>query len=108
MLKARWTQFGPPSTPSVVFVRNIGEVRVTQQDIDRYGDMPGDPEILCERIDGDPEATHRISGLAPEAPGVRERFSAPGAGTSGARPHAGGAPRRGARRRSWLDVLLGR
>lgn len=108
MLKARWTQFGPPSTARVVFVRGIGEVRVTAEDIERYGDMSGDPEVVCEHIDGDPEATHRISGLAPETPGVRDSLSAPAGGTSAAGARRSGAPRRSAGKRSWLDVLLGR
>jgi len=107
MLKARWTQFGPPSTPRVIFVRGIGEVRVTQEDIDRYGDMSGDPEVVCEHVDGDPEANHRIAGLAPETPGVVDARPEETGGTSAGQPERG-SPRRSARHRSWLDVLLGR
>lgn len=107
MLKARWTQFGPPTTPRVVFVRGIGEVRVTQEDIDRYGDLPGDPEVLCEHVSDDPEATYRIAGLAPETPGVRDDTPQQTEATPRARRQRG-SPRRSARHRSWLDVLLGR
>ncbi len=102
MLKARWTQFGPPTSPRVVFVRGIGDVRVTQEDIDTYGAMSGDPEVICEHSTDDPEANHRIAGLAPSAPAVADKPREPVM----ARPSS--VPRRPARKRSWLDVLLRR
>ncbi len=105
MLKARWTQFGQPMSPRVIFVRGIGDGRVTQEDIDTYGAMSEDPEVVCEHIGDDPEANHRIAGLAPEAPGVHdpdeaERVRAPSR-PQPVRPQRGG-------KRSWLDVLLRR
>ncbi|MGD9497196.1 MAG: hypothetical protein AB7Y46_12935 [Armatimonadota bacterium] len=105
MLKARWTQFGPPSTPRVVFVRGIGDVRVTQEDIDRYSAMPGDPEVVCEHVADDPEASHRIVGLAPETPSVQAPTTREPVEVA-ARPSS--ARSRRPARRSWLDVLLRR
>ena len=103
MLKARWTQFGQPASPRVVFVRGVGDVRVTQEDIDTYGSMSGDPEVMCEHVADDPEANHRIAGLAPSTPSVGDESRREPAM---ARPST--VPRRPARKRSWLDVLLRR
>ncbi len=103
MPKARWTQLGPPVSPRVVFVRGIGDVRVTQQDIDTYGPMPGDPEVICEHVADDPEAGYRIVGLAPSVPTVADqpRSEPVLASKRPARPQR-------PRKRSWLDVLLRR
>lgn len=103
MPKARWTQFGPPTTPRVIFVRGIGDVRVTQEDIDTYGSMPGDPEVLCEHVTDDPECTHRIVGLAPE---VSSAFTQP-AREPVVTTKRSSRPTR-PRKRSWLDILLRR
>lgn len=109
MLKSRWTQLGPPTSPGVVFVRGIGDVRVTQEDIDTYSKLPGDPEVACEHTSDDPKAGFRISGLAPKAPTIvdpdedQEGSSRP----SSPRPARSRRGQRGGSR-SWLDVLLRR
>jgi len=85
-------------------------VRVTQEDIDKYGGLSGDPELIVEHVIDDPEANHHISGLVPHV-------SAGAEAETGADPRPAARtrrPRRKARRvqrgggRSWLDILLGR
>ncbi|MGC9320079.1 MAG: hypothetical protein ACP5KN_18755 [Armatimonadota bacterium] len=110
MLKVRWTQLGPPASPGVVFVRGIGDIRVTQEDLDTYGSMSGDPELECEHVSNDPEASHRIARVAPETFGVsdpeeHEEESRPARATS--RPTTSRRSRKGGRR-GLLDILLGR
>jgi hypothetical protein len=102
----RWTTLGPPVTPRVSHVRGVGNVRVTQEDIDRWGEsyLDEDPELELERVMDDPEARFHILGPAPQPmriedpqPTAAERkASAPDSG-----PTRGGD-------RSWLAKLFGR
>ncbi|NLO05718.1 MAG: hypothetical protein GX131_07780 [candidate division WS1 bacterium] len=108
MLTVRWTNLGPPTKPGVVYVRSVGSVRVTEEDIERYGDdlVEGDLELTVDRVRDDPEASHVITGRAPQeawpAKGPAERAA------EHAVAHAAGPSRRGSGKRSWLDALLGR
>lgn len=107
MLTVRWTTLGPPVTPRVSYVRGVGNVRITQEDIDRYGEtfLDDDPELLLERVLDDPEARFRISGPAPkdawpaEDPTEREAARKEAAAVHG--PQRGGKP-------GWLARLFGR
>lgn len=107
MLTVRWTTLGPPATPSVLFVRGVGQVRVTQEDIDRYCDsaLDDDPELLLERSMDDPEARYRISGPAPKdvwpAEDPLERQERRSVVAESRRPQRGGG-------RGWFARLLGR
>ena len=106
MLTTRWTMLGPPTSPRIAPVRGVGNVRITAEDIERFGGSTSDPdpEVLLERVLDDPGARYRIAGLAPkqEAPApapapVEKREKS--AGTT--RPKRGG-------KRSWLAALFGR
>jgi hypothetical protein len=58
--KVRWTQLGPPSEPRIAEVRWVGKVRITQEDVQRFGQAGGDPEIALERAPDDPEADYKL------------------------------------------------
>ncbi len=105
MLTVRWTTLGPPITPRVSHVRGVGNVRVTAEDIERYGEtyLDEDRELLLERVMDDPEARFRIAGPAPPTPRVAE--PAPSRET-GQRQKARGTMRKA--RRGWLARLFGR
>jgi hypothetical protein len=106
MLTARWTTLGSPQAPTIAYVRGVGNVRVTQEDVDSYGEnfLEDDRELLLERVLDDPEARFHIAGPAPrdawppEDPVERETTR----GTAvRAQPQRGG-------RRSWLARLFSR
>ncbi|MGI5819667.1 MAG: hypothetical protein ACOX9R_16410 [Armatimonadota bacterium] len=106
MFTARWTTLGSPQAPTIAYVRGVGKVRVTQEDVDRYGEsfLEDDSELLLERVLDDPEARFRITGPAPrdawppEDPAEREA-----AQKSVLHAH----PKRGGQR-SWLAKLFSR
>ena len=101
---ARWTMLGPPMEPTIALVRGVGHVRITQEDIDRYGQdfLKEDPELILERTIDDPDARYRITGMVPKvAPPQRKERSAQGrAVAAGSKPQRGGA-------RGWLAKLFG-
>jgi hypothetical protein len=68
MHTVKWTTLGTPHEPRVCYVRGIGHVRVTEEDIDRYGEsfLDDDRDLELERVLDDPEARFRISGPAPK------------------------------------------
>ncbi|MFO8080103.1 MAG: hypothetical protein R6V07_07330 [Armatimonadota bacterium] len=107
MLTARWTALGPPLTPRVSFLRGVGWVRITQEDIDEYGEtgLRDDTEMLLERVIDDPEARFRIAGPAPKKTWAEEEQADYEARHSSSSPAA--KPRRGGKR-GWLATLLGR
>jgi len=106
MLTVRWTTLGPPISPRVSFVRGVGNVRVTQDDVEAYGEsmLEDDPELMLERVTDDPEARYHIAGVAPKdswpAEDPQEREEARGR-TADVGPKRGG-------KRGWLATLLGR
>lgn len=97
MLTTRWTTLGPPTGPTVAFLRGVGQVRITQDDVDRYGEsyLEDDPELLLERVMDDPEARYRISGPVPKPADSRPK-----------RVAADTRPQR-SRSRGWLARLFG-
>lgn len=107
MLTARWTALGPPLTPRVSFLRGVGWVRITQEDIDQYGEagLRDDTEMLLERVIDDPEARFRIAGPAPKPTWAAEEQAVHEAERKRSAPAA--RPRRGGKR-GWLATLLGR
>jgi len=102
MPTVRWTTLGPPMTPKVSFVRGVGWVRVTQEDIDRYGEsfLQDDQELELERVLDDPEARFRIQG-----PAVKTNFF--GDEPVEQKPAPPETAKRGGKR-GWLATLLGR
>ncbi len=123
MPKVRWSSLGPPTSPTVAYVRGIGNVRITEEDIEKYGGLGFDTEVICERVTDDPEATYRITGLAPgdawpaggrlydkqeeELADDRGEFSLDDS-PAWKRPKSTGRRARRGGKRSWLDVILGR
>lgn len=101
MQTVRWTTLGPPVTPRVSFVRGVGNVRITQEDIDRWGEsyIQDDPELLLERVLDDPEARFRIAGEAPKQ-------TLPPDDLEERKAHAAPAARRGGKR-GWLAKIFG-
>lgn len=107
MHTVKWTTLGTPEVPRVCHVRGIGNVRVTEKDIERYGDsfLEDEPDLELERVLDDPEARFKIAGPAPKDPWpaedplevARERKAA----ASVKRGTRGGG-------RSWLARLFGR
>lgn len=104
MLTVRWTTLGPPITPRISPVRGVGTVRVTAEDIERFGDLvlKDDGEVLLERAMDDPEARYHIAGLAPKETSAEEERAQRQA-NSGATV----GPQRGGKR-SWLAALFGK
>ena len=103
MLTVRWTTLGPPITPRVAPVRGVGTVRITAEDIERFGPtaLAEDPEVILERVLDDPEARYRVGGLAPPEPVVKVPEPAPRAAAQSAKPKRGG-------KRGWLASLFGK
>ncbi|MFW5866714.1 MAG: hypothetical protein ACOCX2_02785 [Armatimonadota bacterium] len=101
MPTVRWTTLGPPTSPRVSFVRGVGWVRVTQEDVDRYGEtfLQDDQELELERVTDDPEARFSISGPAAKTNYFVEEPAA--------RKPPVETTRRGGKR-GWLATLLGR
>lgn len=104
MLTTRWTMLGPPTSPRIAPVRGIGNVRVTAEDIERFGGSTSDPdpEVLLERVLDDPGARYCIAGPAP-----KQEAPAPASVEKRAKPAATTRPKRGGKR-SWLAALFGR
>lgn len=106
MLTVRWTSLGPPRGPKIAFVRGVGNVRVTEEDVDRYGDtfLEDDPELMLERNVDDPEARFRIIGPAP-----RDHWPAqdPVEREAERKAIAAQGPKRGGKR-GWLATLFRR
>lgn len=96
VLTTRWTTLGPPMSPTVSFLRGVGQVRITQEDIDRYGEsfLENDPELLLERTMDDPEARYRIKGPVPQQAPIAEDPVETGekrGSPKGPRPQRGGS-----------------
>ncbi len=104
MLTVRWTTLGPPITPRVSPVRGVGNVRVTAEDVERFGDsiLDEDLEVLLERVMDDPEARYHIAGPAPkEASPAEDRTERQAQSGATVGPKRGG-------KRSWLAALFGK
>lgn len=94
---------GPPIEPTIVVVRGVGHVRITQEDIDRYGKdvLKEDTELIIERTIDDPEASYRITGPVP-------KVESPQRASVGQTATATRSKRMRSGSRGWLARLLGK